>query len=288
MNVTVFLLNSFCIEGKGGNPAGVVLNAEGLSDEQKRTISAKVGYSETAFVEQSNVADFKVTFFTPSEEVDLCGHATIAVYTVLLQKGLCSVGRYTQELKVGILLVEVKGNGFILMDQTVPVFSEIIEPEELCMCVGYAGAQGELKLQIVSTGIRDILLPIDTLKNLNKLVINFEKLCELNKKTNTVGLHAFTIEPTEPGVIAYTRNFAPLYGIDEESATGSANGALACYLYTYKKLQDTEIRDMRFRQGYAMERPSEIFVSLEVSNTEIRRVQVGGTAIVVGEMLVEL
>ncbi len=65
MNVTVFHVDSFCVDGAGGNPAGVVLHADELSHDQKRAISAKVGFSETAFVEQSSVADFKVSFFTP-------------------------------------------------------------------------------------------------------------------------------------------------------------------------------------------------------------------------------
>ncbi len=85
---TVYLLKSFGVDEMGGNPAGVVLDANNLSDEQKKAISKAINYSETAFVERSDKADYKVRFFTPTEEVDLCGHATIATYSLLFQRSL--------------------------------------------------------------------------------------------------------------------------------------------------------------------------------------------------------
>jgi PhzF family phenazine biosynthesis protein len=135
-----------------------------LSREQRKHIAACVGFLKPAFVEKSNVADFRVTFFTPQEEINLCGHATIAVYTVLHQKGFCTVGDYTQELKVGILHVEVKNGGFVLMDQTRPVFSEPISRTELRACIRSNVSFGEIEPQIVSTGVRDIFLQVETCK----------------------------------------------------------------------------------------------------------------------------
>ena len=75
MKISAYTLNSFAKTKEGGNPAGVVINADALSEEEMRKIAAALGYSETAFVLQSDVADFKVRFFTPNDEVDLCGHA---------------------------------------------------------------------------------------------------------------------------------------------------------------------------------------------------------------------
>ena len=77
MNVKVITLNSFALESGGGNPAGVVLDASGLAEAQMLEIAKKVGFSETAFVMESDKSDFRVRFFTPEAEVDLCGHATI-------------------------------------------------------------------------------------------------------------------------------------------------------------------------------------------------------------------
>ncbi|WP_434289976.1 PhzF family phenazine biosynthesis protein, partial [Clostridium botulinum] len=87
MKVKAYTLNSFakCIEG--GNPAGVVINADDLSEDNMKKVAGIIGFSETAFVMNSDLADFKVRFFTPNEEVDICGHATIATFSTLLSQG---------------------------------------------------------------------------------------------------------------------------------------------------------------------------------------------------------
>lgn len=285
--VEVYLLKSFGINSEGGNPAGVVLNAESLTDEEKLYISSAVGFSETAFVQSSERADFKVTFFTPNSEVDLCGHATIAVYSLLWQKQLLSPGKYTQELKAGLLGIEIGSDGFVWMDQTQPVFSEIINLQEINKCVSNSLTFDKLKPQIVSTGLRDILLPIDTLEELNSLSVDHEKLSLLNQQTNTIGLHAFTLEVINDGSVAHTRNFAPLFGIKEESATGSSNGALAAYLFKNGMLENHDLNSMRFEQGYAMKEPSEIFSRLMVLGGDIQRIQVGGRAVLFGQKSLE-
>lgn len=93
MKIKVYTLNSFAKTKEGGNPAGVVMNADSLSEKQMRKIWAVLEFGETAFVLQSNVADFKVRFFTPMEEVDLCGHATIATFYVMSGLNLLKQGR---------------------------------------------------------------------------------------------------------------------------------------------------------------------------------------------------
>ena len=108
MELTVYRLSSFPKEDHGGNEAGVVLDADLLKDKEMLKIAKEVGYSETAFVSKSNVADFKVRFFTPANEVSLCGHATIATFNLLRDKELINPGIYTQETKAGILKLDVK------------------------------------------------------------------------------------------------------------------------------------------------------------------------------------
>ena len=288
MNIKVHLLKSFGASDDGGNPAGVVLDADGLTNSQKLAISTEIGFSETAFVEKSDKADFKVTFFTPNAEVDLCGHATIATYSLLFQKGLIKSGRYSQELKAGVLRVEINNSGLVIMDQSLPIFSETISVQDIRdVCVSYEGIKN-LEPQVVSTGLRDIMLPVKDRKELFSLSFDQNKVSDLNKKTSSIGLHAFTFDTIDPVAIAHCRNFAPLYGIPEESATGSSCGALACYLYKYGKLKDKNFENMKFEQGYSMNNPSEIFVTLEINNNEIDRVQVGGRAIVSGERNIEI
>lgn len=75
-------INAFAKTNEGGNPAGIVLNAGVLSENDMKKIAGILGLSETAFVTKSDVADYRVRFFTPSEEVDLCGHATIGTFSI--------------------------------------------------------------------------------------------------------------------------------------------------------------------------------------------------------------
>lgn len=120
MEVEVNTLHAFSDKALGGNPAGVVLQAAHLSESQMQEVARQVGFSETAFVMPSDQADFKVRFFTPSDEVDLCGHATIALFYLMKTQHLVDVGTYTLETLAGILKVVIEVNGEVYLSQTLP------------------------------------------------------------------------------------------------------------------------------------------------------------------------
>jgi PhzF family phenazine biosynthesis protein len=277
----VYTLKSFGIDRRGGNPAGVMLDAESLDDRSRQAIAASAGFSETAFVEKSDRADFKLRFFTPTDEVDLCGHATIAAYALLFQKEKISAGTYTQELKTGVLKVTVLDNGFVFMEQHVPEFSEMVDPARIQKICKMPLSFSNLRPQIVSTGLRDIMLPVENRETLFSLAPNLDVLSKLNRETHSVGMHAFTLDTLHPDSVAHCRNFAPLFGIPEEAATGSSMGALACYLFKNGALDGRNVEMMRFEQGYSMDQPSEIFVTLKTAGSEIKEVFVGGKAVLV-------
>ncbi len=279
MNVSVYTVRSFAKTEEGGNEAGVVLNADNLSEEEMRKIAALIGFSETAFVMNSKVADFKVRFFTPQDEVDLCGHATIAVFYTMAVTGLLKTGAYKQETKAGILGIEVKENQFIMMNQTIPVFSDLPDRYEIADSLNIQESQlsQDLPVQIVSTGIRDIIIPVTGIQQLFAIQPDMEKIRQISRKYNVIGYHVFTLE-TQYGATAACRNFAPLYDILEEAATGTSNGALGCYLYHYGKVDSGQANNLVFEQGYSMKKPSEILVSLLVEGEEILGVRVGGSA----------
>ncbi|MCO1603781.1 PhzF family phenazine biosynthesis protein [Desulfosporosinus nitroreducens] len=279
MKVNVYTLNSFAKTKEGGNAAGVVTNADSLSEKEMRKIAAILGISETAFILRSNVADFNVRFFTPNEEVDLCGHATIATFYTMASLGLLKPGTYKQETKAGILGIEIKEDNSIMMNQPVPVFSEIIDKDELADSLNIKASQmpEDLSVQVVSTGLRDIMVPVKSIKILNAIKPDMEKIKKISQKYNAVGYHVFALESLH-GAYANCRNFAPLYDIPEESATGTSNGALGCYLYHYGKINNEQASNIVFEQGYSMKKPSEILVSLTVKENEILEVKVGGNA----------
>jgi PhzF family phenazine biosynthesis protein len=291
MNVKVYLLNAFVAEKRGGNPAGVMLDADELTSEQMRYIAAEVGFSETAFVEKSSNADFKLSFFTPTEEVDICAHATIAAYSVLLQKGLVTARSYMQEIKAGTLPVEIRTNTTIFMDQLKPTYFEELPIARLADVLQIEEAlikDTHLKPQIISTGTRELLVPILTREALFSLHPDTEKMIELNKETKTSGYKVFTLETISPDAAAHSRDFAPYVGIPEESATGITTGPLSCYLFNYGKLHNKDISNLLFEQGYSMDKPSELYVSLHAENNVITRVQVGGKAVLIGEKEIEV
>jgi PhzF family phenazine biosynthesis protein len=279
MKVKVYQLNSFAKTNEGGNAAGVVIDADSLSEKEMGMVAAIVGFSETAFVMQSDAADFRVRFFTPKVEVDLCGHATIAAFYTMAYQGLIKPGNYKQETKAGILGIEIKDDHSVMMNQSAPVFSDIIVKDELAdsLNIDTSHMRADLPAQIVSTGLRDILIPVESIEVLNAIRPDMEKIKMISRKYNVIGYHVFALESLY-GANASCRNFAPLYNIPEESATGTSNGALGCYLYHYGKINTGKEADIVFEQGYSMKKPSEILVSLTVKEKDIHEVRVGGNA----------
>jgi len=272
MNVNVFKVSVFPNGKNGGNNAGVVIDANELSETMMQSIAKDVGYSETAFILNSNKADFKIRYFTPTDEVDLCGHATIGAFSVLKDQKVIKKGEYTLETRVGILKIEVKRNE-VYMEQLHPIFYETVEEFEVLDCFYEERfINRDLPIIIASTGMREIFVPVKDVNTLNKLHPKLKHIKYLSEKYDVIGIHVFAVDDT---VDAYGRNFAPQVGIDEESATGTSNGALACYLNKYHSPTKTEYI---LRQGYSMNMPSEIKVNLTKHLTEILKVQVGGVS----------
>ncbi|WP_269519659.1 PhzF family phenazine biosynthesis protein [Alteromonas sp. BMJM2] len=233
--IEVHLVNAFTAFDEGGNPAGVVLNADSLCIEEKLKVAQAVGYSETAFVSKDEYADVALSFFTVTGEVDFCGHATLAAFSLMFKKGILPAGDYTQRTKAGMLGVSITGEGNVVMGQKSPEFTQRLTYEEVSELIGIAPdilASTHLPIEVVSTGLPDIIVALPT-GYLSKISLNKDKTTEFCRQHNAVGIHAFELSESSSNLTASCRNFAPLLGIAEESATGSASGALACYLAKY-------------------------------------------------------
>lgn len=274
----IYTLNSFTNVKTGGNPAAVVLDADNMTKEEMQKVARKIGFSETAFIKKSKTASFKIDFFTPNKQVDLCGHATIAAFTLLREKNYISEGKYTQETLAGILSITVEKNT-VYMQQNLPEYYNAPKPEQIADCLNISSTEIDQKLpvQIVSTGLKDIMVPIKKIDTLLKLQPNFDQIKKLSSTFDCVGIHAFSLE-TLHNSNAHCRNFAPLYDIYEEAATGTSNGALACYLYDNGIFSSSPSLSLKFEQGDILKRPSEIFVKLETENKYIKNIFVGGNA----------
>lgn len=276
--VDVYVAAAFSKDDKGGNKAGVVLGRSELTSVQKAAIAKEMGYSETAFVLDSDKADFKLQYFTPTEEVPLCGHATIAAFSTLKLLNMLDKTDCTIETETGILNIHIKDDGLILMEQNCPAYLEVLDSDIFTGCIERNFIDQRFPIQIVSTGLNDIMLPVDSTEHLERLSPDFEMIANMSKAKEVVGVHAFTLIK-ESDVTAICRNFAPLYGIDEESATGTASCALACYLFKYYKQQLQYV----FEQGHNMGEISRIVVNLSYHENVIDSVFVGGYGYLLGK-----
>ena len=276
--IKVYVASAFSKDEKGGNKAGVLINDYNLTVKQKMKIAEILWYSETAFISKSDKADFKLEYFTPVEEVPLCGHATIATFVVLNNLRKLSKSSYKIETKSGILNIKIDKE-LILMQQNLPKYYEIIDKNELEKCIDINMINREYPIQIVSTGLKDILVPIDNGESLRKMKPNFEEMKKISKEKDVIGMHMFTLNNDEE-LTAICRNFAPLYGINEESATGTSNCALACYLFKCGIKKNKYV----FEQGYELNNPSQIIVFLEEDNNQVSNVLVGGKGYIVEEL----
>ncbi|MBR5316248.1 MAG: PhzF family phenazine biosynthesis protein [Firmicutes bacterium] len=272
----------------GGNPAGVVILPEGAdfpSDEICVKTAAELRYSETAFIKQLGEREFNIRYFTPAAEVDLCGHATIGSFCALIHQGIlpkdCSCINHTL---AGDLNIEIK-DGFVMMDMATPVeIATIEDPEKIkelydIMGATYDPEQIKLLPKLISTGLPDIMMPLPSQEALNAMEPDMKALSALSERYEVVGVHAFTLD-AEAGTTAHTRNFAPLYDIDEEAATGTSNGALTYYFYLNNIIEAKA--SCKIIQGEKMDRPSVILTELE-ADEEKCLIKVGGSAVILAE-----
>lgn len=265
----IYVTSAFTKDDKGGNKAGIVFNHPELCEKDKKEISAYLGYSETAFVTNSDKADLKLEYFTPVDEVPLCGHATIATFSTLYHLNELTKKNYTIETKAGILSIHIDNDGRIMMEQNKPEYYDFISKNE-CSFINDLSCINE-PIQIISTGLKDIIMPIKNDYELDKLNLNYDALTSYSALKDVVGLHAFTTHHPYKSIDAIARNFAPLYGINEESATGTSNCALAAYLFKYVQKKSS----YQFLQGITMKETSHIFVDIEY-DSDITKIFVGG------------
>ncbi len=285
-----YIVDAFTENLFGGNPAGVVILPEGEdfpSDEIMTKTAAELRYSETAFIKRLNDKEFNIRYFTPAAEVELCGHATIGSFKALLAGGYIEDNQtYINHTLSGTLNIDVK-NGFVLMDMAAPVkIGEISEHEKLrelydIMGLDYDAEKSEgvsMIPQLISTGLPDIMMPVSSLEVLDRIEPDFPALSKLSERYEVVGVHAFTVNCDD--ATCHVRNFAPLYDIDEEAATGTSNGALTYYGYLNGFVKSGD--DCRFIQGEKMQRPSAILSHIEADGDNCS-IQVGGSAVILAE-----
>ncbi|MBO9659639.1 MAG: PhzF family phenazine biosynthesis protein [Chitinophagaceae bacterium] len=285
MITQVQVINAFSIEGKGGNPAGVVFDADGLSTERRQQIATAAGFPETAFVSNSAIADYKLEFFTPVKQIPHCGHATIATFSYLKSAGKISTDISSKETIDGTRTILFK-EGLAFMEQKAPRIEPVTNIGEVLdsLHISSADLMPGHQPAIVNTGNSFLIIPLVDQTVLSAVDYDRDAVYRISEKYGLIGYYLYT---TTPGYDATTRMFAPFYGIDEEAGTGMAAGPLAVYL---RHTQLPEQTDFRIQQGSFMKpaSPSLIKVSLELEDGRIRRLFAGGGAHISGSVEVSI
>ncbi|SNR54812.1 phenazine biosynthesis protein PhzF family [Maribacter sedimenticola] len=284
--VTVQILNAFAENGQGGNPAGVVLDADDLSVQDKLQISKQVGLSETAFVSTSKTEDFKLDFFTPTRQIAHCGHATVATFSYLKQLGKLKKNISSKETIDGKRSIELKGD-LAFMEQLAPTYTQVDDQTHVILKslgIQQTDLLPNAPIVVVHTGNSFLMVPVKDENVLAKLTPQFQLITELSNALNLIGYYVFAPSTQYD---ATARMFAPSYGILEESGTGMAAGPLACYLYD--KLDITK-EAFHIQQGKYMSKPSPslIIVHLKLQQHSIKSVMAGGKGIASKKMKITI
>jgi len=288
----------------GGNPLAVFPDAEGLTTEEMQCLAREMNLSETTFVlpPQTPGADFKVRIFTPATELPFAGHPVVGTHWVMAYLGRVQlrepVTQVRFELGVGVLPADlhvVAGKvQHVVMTQARPTFHAVLEDlTDLATGLGLpreAIIKTGLPVQVVSTGLPQMMVPVRSLAEVRSLDAARLDLAALNRACHAVDTKdvlVFTFETEQPESTVHVRMFAPLHGVPEDPATGSANGALGAYLVHHRAvLQTGRTVHIVSEQGIELGRPSKLYIEADVENGEPVTVRVGGQVLPVAEGIV--
>lgn len=288
----LYQIDSFTKEKFTGNPAGVITNADGLTDYEMQKIARELNNSETAFIFSSDNSEYDtyVRFFTPTSEVPICGHATIAAHYARAIENEFDNCRIYQKTGAGILPVDIikKNEDYkIVMTQGEIEFGDIIEDENktqllTALNIKESDLLDNYKIQIVSTGHSKVMIGIKNIETLNSLKPDYEALSKLSQIIKCNGYYVFTVNSQDKEILINGRMFAPAVGINEDPVTGNANGPLGAYLVHYNHVKhNNSIFKFRIKQGEAINRAGIIEVEVKIEDGEPVEVKICGDAVIV-------
>lgn len=237
------LVDAFTDDPLTGNPAGLVPDAEGLETSQMQAIARELNASETAFLTPGDEADRRIRYFTPTTEVDLCGHATIASHAFLRAAGAIDAGTHTLATNAGVVEIDVTDDA-VWMTQAPPELHEVdVSHEEVAAALGIDLAaledvSDDLPLAWATTGLAFLVVPVAFLESLGDAepdTAAVEALCEA---VDATGVYAFTFDTIDADATLHGRMFAPGAGVPEDPVTGTASGAVGAYLRRFGAFDD--------------------------------------------------
>jgi trans-2,3-dihydro-3-hydroxyanthranilate isomerase len=303
-NYRFIQLDVFTSEPFAGNPLAVFPEAEGLSDDQMMKIAREMNLSETVFVlparDEKTLRYLRI--YTPAREIPFAGHPIVGTWNALAREGIVPLPedgngwtRIHHEVGIGVLPVDIEFKDgqplqVVMTQGKFEIKGEIDdwqEQAEIARALGLAreDLDESLPIQMISTGMSFLAVPVRSLADLGKCRVNASLLAEIYGRAQATGCYPFSRETIEIGEArAHARLFAPADNIPEDPATGSAGGALGAYL-VYHDAANVEASEGKssfvIEQGDFMKRPSRINVEVKGKAGAVEEVRVGGSSVVV-------
>jgi len=274
----VALVDAFTTEPLAGNAAGVVPDADGLDAEQMGAVARELAVSETAFVESSDEADRRLTYYSPTREVDLCGHATVATHGYLYADGAVDPGTHSIETNVGVLDVEVERDGTVWMSQDTPAVQPVkVDYDRLGAALGvdpaaFRDVGADLPAAVASTGLPFLVVPVNFLEHVGSADPDDDAVEAIADEHDVAGVYLFTFDALDAESTLHARTFVPDLGISEDPVTGTASGAVGAYLRQTGAFTDFP-EELVMEQGHYLDRPGTVRVRVDGED-----VRVGGRA----------
>ena len=278
-------IDAFTDRPLGGNPCAVVFDADDLSSATMQAVAREMNLSETAFVMRSKIADFKVRYFTPAEEIPLAGHPTIATTFALIQSGrLKLASEHTTiklELQVGPIQVDIYGDEGsierIVMTQKQPEFLRQYDPAEITPLfhLDPEDLLTDVPIQTISTGTPQLMIALKNHDVLRKAYVDIPAYVAFRSRADFFSPHLFCLDGATSTGRTFARHFGTPPDTFEDPFTGSATGGMAAYLWHYGLIDDSTFIA---EQGHWMDRPGQAWVEVVGPPDKIETVRVGGQA----------
>ncbi|MGM0920561.1 MAG: PhzF family phenazine biosynthesis isomerase [Bacillota bacterium] len=292
--VSVKHIDAFSSIPEKGNPAGVVLNGEDYTEEQMLAIAEKVGFNETAFVVSSDVADFRIRYFTPGHEMNLCGHATMGTVYALRMNGLLEQSHFTIETNAGVLPIHIHNENnqlLITMQHAKPQFQSFSgSKSDLAASIGLREEDLHSKYPIVygCTGIWTLIVPIKELASFDKMNPVTENFPSVLKEMPKASLHPICFEVRDDENDMHARHFSsPYSGTIEDAVTGTASGVMGAYYKTFVN-KDTRLpTTLIVEQGHEINKDGRVYVHVKGEQDQLD-ISISGTAVYVKNIEIEI
>ncbi|HYF79858.1 MAG TPA: PhzF family phenazine biosynthesis protein [Symbiobacteriaceae bacterium] len=282
-------LDVFADRPFAGNALCVILDGTSLSDAEMQAIAKETNLSETTFVLPPTVpgATYRTRIFTPGGELAFAGHPTLGTAAAMALSGRVNDSAFVQETKSGLTSLELIYDGDrldrVVMVAPRPELVAAPDPAAVARTLGLTAADvtpGGLRPEIIFAGVKHLIIPVASPEVLAQLNPDTNALNALSRELGVIGAYPFALLPQSPEAHARARLFAPLFGIPEDAATGSAAAPLGAYLQ-WHNLMPAGSSAFWYEQGIEMGRPSRLWVEVTEPGGALQ-VRVGGEVCLLG------